>query len=167
MARAASLHKQGMKYYRDIWCGGRFLSSPEVQEKYGLLPIEAPAWSEVITRLYNMWGILIRSSLRKINCGEWLAIFGDAGDPLSIVVCRAEEGFQLAVGTSMVKIPHKTQLFKVKWLSKTLEEISSDSLKLPTVWDEYGDDTVQLCCGTVCRVRVLETIKGPKKSSIW
>ena len=114
-----------------------------------------------------MWDNLIRSSPRKINRGEWLAVYGVAGDPIPIVVCRAEEGFQPAVGTSMVKIPHKIQLFKVKWLSKTLEEISSDSLQLPSVWDEYGDDTVQLCCGSVCRVRVLEAIKGPKKSSIW
>ena len=128
LARAATLYKQGMKYYRDIWCGGRFLTSPEVQEKYGLLPTEASAWPEVITRLYNMWGNLIRSSPRKINCGEWLAVYGVAGDPIPIVVCRAEEGFQPAVGTSMVKIPHKIQLFKVKWLSKTLEEISSVSL---------------------------------------
>ena len=167
MVRAASLHKHGLKCYRDIWRGRRFLTPPEAQEKFGLLPPEFPVWSVVVAHLDSMWENLIRTSPRKLTYGEWMAIYGDAGDLLPIVVCRAEEDFQPVVGTCMIKIPHKTQLFKVKWLSKTLEEILGDSLKLSTVWDEHGDDTVQLCCGTVCRVRVLEAIKGPKKSSIW
>ena len=167
MVRAAYLHKRGLKYYRDIWRGGRFLTPPEAQEKFGLLPPEFSAWSTVVTHLDRMWGNLIRFSPRKLTCGEWMAIFDDVGDLVPTVVCRAKEGFQPVVGTYTVKIPHKVQLFKIKWMSRTLEEIPSDSLNLPSAWGEFGEDTVQLCCGTVCRVRVLEAIKGPKKTSIW
>ena len=67
----------------------------------------------------------------------------------------------------MVRIPRKTQLFTVKQALKSLEEIPGDTLKFPTTWDEYGDDIVQLCHSIVCRVRILEVIKGPKKASIW
>ena len=167
MKRAASLHKHGLRWYRDIWRGGRFLTPLEAQVKFGLLPDEFPVWSEVVARLYQIWGNLLRSSPRKLVCGEWLAIYGDADSLLPIVVCRADEGSQPKTGTSIVKIPRKMQLYKVKRSSKTLEEISDDDLLLPTAWDEYGDDTVQLCFGLVYRVRVLEATKGLKKTAIW
>ena len=138
----------------------------EVQENFGLLPVEFPTWSVVVTRLYHTWDDLLKSRSRKINCGEWLAIFGDM-DSAPLAVCRAEEGFQPSTGTSMVRIPHKTQLFTVKQALKSLEEIPGDTPKFPTTWDEFGDDTIQLYRNTVCRLRILEVIKGPKKASIW
>ena len=138
----------------------------EVQENFGVLPAEFPMWSEVVACLYHTWDDLLKSKSRKLNCKEWLAIYGDP-DSLPLVVCRAEEGFQPSIGTSMVRIPCKIQLFTVKQASKSLEEIPVDTPKFPTTWDEYGDDIVQLCRGLVCRVRILEVIKGPKKASIW
>ena len=107
MARAASLHKHGLKWYRDIWRGGRFLTPLEAQVKFGLLPDEFPIWSEVVARLYRIWDNLLRTSPRKLVCREWLAIYGDADSLLPIVVRREEEGFQPETGTSMVKIPRK------------------------------------------------------------
>ena len=165
-AMAASLHKKGLKRYRDIWRRGLFMTPLEVQENFGLLLVEFPMWSAVVARLYRTWDDLLKSSSRKLNCGEWLAIYGDP-DSLPLVVCRVEEGSQPSTGTNMVRIPRKTQLLSVEQPSKSLEEIPGDTPKFPTIWDEYGDDTVQLCRGLVCRVRILEVIKGPKKASIW
>ena len=167
MKRAASLHKHGLRWYRDIWRGGRFLTPLEAQMKFELLPGKFTVWSEVVAHLYQIWSNLLRSSPRKLACREWLAIYGDADSLLPIVVCRADEGFQPETRTSMVKIPCNSQLYKVKRSSKTLEEITNDDLLLPTTWDEYGDDTVQLCFSLVYRVRVLEATKGPKKTAIW
>ena len=53
VARAASLHNKGLKRYRDIWRSGRFMTPLEVQDNFGLLPTEFPAWSVVVTRLYH------------------------------------------------------------------------------------------------------------------
>ena len=39
-ARAAALHKKGLKRYRDIWSNGRFMTPTKIQDKYGLLPVE-------------------------------------------------------------------------------------------------------------------------------
>ena len=86
---------------------------------------------------------------------------------MPFVVCRAEEGFQPIIGIGLFKILSKTQLFTVKQASMTLEETSDDSLNLLATWDDLENDTVQLCCGVVYRVRVLEALKGPKKKSIW
>ena len=166
-ARAASLHKCSLKRYSDIWCVGRFLSPPEAQEKFNLLPVELPIWAEVVIRLHRRWRNLLRSSSRKINCGEWLAIFGDTAGSMPIVVCKVVEGFQPEVGAGSVKIPRSTQLFSVKQSSMTLEETSGDSLNLPALWDDLGNDTVQLCYGAIHKVRVLEATKGPKKTTIW
>ena len=166
LLRAATLHKKGLRRYRDIWRNGRFMNPLEVQINYGLLIEEFTAWSVVITRLHHTWEDLLKASSKKISCGEWLAVFADLNSA-PVVVCKAEEGFQPLTGISTVRIPHKTQLFSVKLASKSLEEIPGDTSKFPTVWDERRDDTVQVCCGTVCRVRVLEVLKGPKKASIW
>ena len=96
-----------------------------------------------------------------------MAIFDDSGGSMPVVVCRAEEGFQPTVGTGVFKIPSKTQLFTVKQASMTLEETAGDTLNLLSTWDDIGNDTVQLCRGTMHRVRVMEAIKGPKKTTIW
>ena len=53
LVRATSLHKRGLKGYSDIWREGRFLSPPEAQEKFDLLPVELPIWAEVVTRLHQ------------------------------------------------------------------------------------------------------------------
>ena len=105
MKRAASLHKHGLRWYRDIWRGGRFLTRLEAQLKFELLPSELPVWAEIVARLYQRWGNLLRSSPRMLACGEWLAVYGDADSPLPIVVCKADEGFHPETGTSLVKIP--------------------------------------------------------------
>ena len=141
-ARAASLHKSSLKRYRDTWRGGRFMTPLEVQENFGLLPAEFPVSTTVVACLYRTWEDLLKSSSRRLDCGEWMAIYGDSDSLLPLVVYRAEEGFQPSVGTSMVRIPRKTQLFTVKQSSKTLEEIPVDTSKFPTTWDEYGDDIV-------------------------
>ena len=126
----------------------------KVQENFDLLPAELLMWTAVVARLYRTWEDLLKSSSRRLDYGEWLAIYGDSDNLLPLVVCRAKEGFQPSVGTSMVRIPRKTQLFTVKQASKTLEEIPDNTSKFPTTWDEYGEDTVHLCCSLVCRVRI-------------
>ena len=166
VARAASLHKKGLRRYRDIWRNGSFMNPLEVQENFGLLSKEFPAWSGIVIRLYHTWADLLKANSKKINCGEWLAVFGDL-DSVPLAIYRTEEGFQPSTSISTVRIPSKTQLFMVKMASKSLEEIQGDSPKFSTIWDELGDDMVQLCRGKVCRVRVVEVIKGPKKTPIW
>ena len=141
IARAASLHKRGLRRHRDIWKNGRFMNPIEVQDSYGLLTEEFPAWLEVVTRLYHTWADLLKVRLGKINCGEWLAVFGDMDSAL-LAVYRSEEGFQPPVGFNTVRIPRKTKLFTVKLASKALEEIPADPPMFPTIWDEIGDDTV-------------------------
>ena len=165
-ARAAVLHKKGLKRYRDIWRNERFMTPREAQENFGLLPTEFPVWSVLVARIYHTWDDLLKARSGKINCREWLAIFEDT-DNLPLVVCRAEGGFQPSIGNSTLTIPHKIQLFTVKHVSKLLEEIPSDMPKFSITWDELGEDTVQVCRCIVCRVRILEVIKGPKKTTIW
>ena len=164
--RADALHKKGLNRYRDIWSNGRFMTPTEIQDKYGLLPAELPVWSALVVCIYHTWDDLLRASSKRINCREWIAIFGEE-DSLPLAVCRADEGFQPSTGYNTLRIPRKIQLFTVKQLSKTLEAILEDMSKFPIVWDERGDDTIQLCRGKVCRVRVLEMVKGPKKKSSW
>ena len=72
-----------------------------------------------------------------------MAIFGDL-DSLPLAVYRADEGFQPSASNSTLRIPWKIQLFTVKQISKTLEEIPEDMPKFPIIWDERGDDMVQL-----------------------
>ena len=137
----------------------------EVQGKFGLLTAELQIWAGVVIRLYHTWADLLKTSSKKIECGEWVAVFGDL-DCAPLAVCKTEEGFQPSTGFSVVKIPSKTQLFTIKLASKSLDVFPGDSPKFPVIWDERGDDTLQVCRGTVCRVRVLEVIKGPKKTPI-
>ena len=98
----------------------------EVQENFDLLPAEFPVWFAVVSRLYQTWKDVLKFSSRRLDYGEWLAIYGDTDSLLPLVVCRAEEGFQPSVGTSMVRIPRKVQLFAIKQSLKTLEEILDD-----------------------------------------
>ena len=165
VGRAASLHRKGLRRYRDIWCNGRFMNPLEVQGKFGLLTAELQIWAGVVIRLYHTWADLLKASSKKIECGEWVAVFGDL-DCAPLAVCKTKEGFQPSTGFSVVKIPSKTQLFTIKLASKLLDVFPGDSPKFPVIWDERGDDTLQVCRGTVCRVRVLEVIKGPKKTPI-
>ena len=138
----------------------------EIQDKYGLLPAEFPIWSAIVIRIYHTWDDLLKARSSMLKCGEWMAIFGES-DSFPVAVCRADEGFQPSTSNSILRIPRKIQLFTVKQVSKTLEVIPEEMPKFPIIWDERGDDTVQLCHGKVCRVRVVEVIKGPKKSPIW
>ena len=166
-ARATSLHKSGLKRYRDIWRGGQFMTPLEVQENFGLLPAKFLVWTAAISCLYQTWEDVLKFSSRRLDCREWLAVYGDTDNLLPLVVCRAEEGFQPLVDTSMVRIPQKVQPFVVKQSSKTQEEIPDDTLWFPTTWDEYGDDIVQLCYSFICKVRIIEVTRGPKKTSVW
>lgn len=45
--RATFLHKQGMRYYRDVWSQTRFLDPMELHEKFGLLHEEFGAWVRI------------------------------------------------------------------------------------------------------------------------
>ena len=47
----------------------------EVQDRFGLLPIEVPMWAATLIQLYQKWEGIIRQSSRQIQCGEWLGIF--------------------------------------------------------------------------------------------
>ena len=132
LARAASLHKSGLKRYRDIWKGGQFMTPLEVQENFGLLPAEFLVWTAAVSCLYQTWKDVLKFSSRRLDYGEWLAIYGDTDSLLPLMVCGAEEGFQPFVGTNMVRIPRKAQLFAVKQSSKTLEEIPDDTSRFPT-----------------------------------
>ena len=71
------------------------------------------------------------------------------------------------IDTNMVRIPQKVQLYAVKQVSKSLEETLEDASQFSTTWDERGNDTLQLCFGFVSRVRVIEVIRGPNKTSVW
>ena len=69
-ARAASLHKSGLKRYRDIWRGGRFITPLEVQENFGLLLAQYLVWTAAISCLYQTWEDVLKFSSRRLDCGE-------------------------------------------------------------------------------------------------
>jgi hypothetical protein len=92
--RASTLYKEGMRHYRDVMEGTKFISSAAAQKKFGLKRKELGAWNTTTNFLCWKWGYILNTPQGKAARGDWLGIYPNmlANQPYMIV--QAKEGFE-------------------------------------------------------------------------
>lgn len=166
--RANNLHKQGMRYYRDIWIQNGFMDYRMAQEKYGILGQESGTWETMVQGLWKQWADIIKQPPKKAECGEWVGVFGNTEDNTPTIICPTSTEFQPPLGLCTIEVPAKTNVYvPSNNLTPYLTKVSEETRTLTMSWDRYGESTVNKYSGFIRRVRVASVVKGPKKKKSY
>lgn len=162
--RAMTLHKRGMRFYRDIWQQSRFMDPLEAQATFGLLPQEEGAWTTMIHAIHLKWHDLLRQSNSRLDSGEWFGIFNDVDILEPMRICQTAEGFQPGLGFCTIEIPDKIDVFvpnsaQGPYICKMKETTRKDTMSL----DASGEVMVNRYRGLIRRVRVVSIKRQTKK----
>jgi hypothetical protein len=160
--RASQLHRAGLQHIRDAWEDGLFISTERASEKFGLLRMEHGAWTGVIDSLSTIWAGLLGGAKPTVDPQEWLGLFCEPDDGFPKFVLLAGNNPELVVGLAAQawKIPLCTKVFVVQPLSRSLV-----MAQLPETCRPNEVPCTRIF-GRLCRVRVSEVTRGPKKTAI-
>lgn len=97
-ARAAQLHRQGLRCIRNALAGQRFLSLVEAQQKFDLAETDRGAWDAATRDLLRMWGTLLSEPDPPPKSHEWVGWYADDEDELPAAVFQAFVGQLITFG---------------------------------------------------------------------
>jgi hypothetical protein len=160
-ARAAQMHRAGLKRIQDAWEDGSLISIDRAKEKFGLKAGEDRAWLTATNLLTYTWAGMLRGINPVAGRQEWLGIFGEAENGLPQVVFQTGDSLLLRVGAPMqnLHIPWHIDLFAVQEVSRTLVQVRA----LAGIRDGIrGFGYV----GRLLRIRISEIEQGPKKTKM-
>lgn len=129
--RASHLYYSGMRTYKDVWNGSRFITIPEAELKFGLAPREVGAWEAACRIMEGAWNSLLRFRGMSFPTGDWVGICRADDDPLPHSVFQISATCNPARDATQTWLPTSVNLHQVIENTRCLVLVSASLRDIP------------------------------------
>lgn len=156
-ARAGELHARGLQRIRDAWNFEqvRFLTGPEVADRFDLSPAEFETWDAALTVFRNQWGGFQSSHAEFLREFEFAGLFLDEDDTLHVCIVPFQEGLQIPLrdqGLVKTWIPLSCPIYTVKTRTRYLSLTDAQKRAEVAVEAPDGSGLASLIVGKIRKV---------------